>query len=108
MVDISSEEDSKIAELMPQHALAVRVTEGDELCRKETIRALHGIVRACSQLGIPLHVWVSTVHTPGELPDRPVEVAVGLCRHVVKQGGYIYWGWPPRPPCGCAPTCGSC
>eukprot|EP00959_Pyramimonas_sp_CCMP1952_P282274 5899846-Pyramimonas_sp.AAC.1 len=55
VVDISTEEDSNIAELMPQHALTVRVTEGDELCRKETIRALHGIVRACSQLGIPLH-----------------------------------------------------
>ncbi|CAK0819868.1 unnamed protein product [Prorocentrum cordatum] len=95
VVDISTEEDSMIAELMPQRALTVRVTEGDELCRKETIRALHGIVRACSQLGIPLHVWVSTVRTPGELPDRRVEVAVGLCRHVVKQGGYIYWGWPP-------------
>eukprot|EP00959_Pyramimonas_sp_CCMP1952_P433848 9085072-Pyramimonas_sp.AAC.1 len=47
LLDIPSKEESKIADLTPRETLAVRITEGDVLCRKETIRALRGIVRAC-------------------------------------------------------------
>ena len=101
-----------MAGLVPQRALAIRVTKNDELCKRETVRALHGIVRYCAHAGLPLHVWVSTPCTVGspwqrinralgastgdvELSDRLISISIGICRHVVRQGGNIYWDWPP-------------
>ena len=27
--------------------------------------------------------------------DRLISISIGICRHVVRQGGNIYWEWPP-------------
>eukprot|EP00974_Lingulodinium_polyedra_P074834 7251335-Lingulodinium_polyedra.AAC.1 len=43
-IEICCEQDSKLVEFVPRKALAIRVTEDDELCKKGTIRALRGII----------------------------------------------------------------
>ena len=52
LLDICCEEDSKLSEQVPAQALAIRITKSEDLGQKTTLRAIHGIVRVCGQMGV--------------------------------------------------------
>ena len=111
LIEVCCEPDSILSENVRGRSLAIRVTKEDDLCMKNTGKALHSIIRTARHLGIKVHLWISIPCTAGcpwryvnaskgrqtgdpEMTTKLVEVCKGLTKHVSTAGGEIYWEWP--------------
>ena len=91
--------DSKLAAAVVEHSVAIRATSSEDLQLASTRCALHRLLRICEAYDVVVDIWVSIPCTVGTrfgwINDtyKLVVVAIGLCRHVVRNGGGFCWEW---------------
>ena len=108
MIELCCEPDSALSKATPSRAIALRITKGSDLVRKETKSMLHALIRCASTMNVLIHVWVSIPCTAGctwrrindskgivtgdpELTKALIEAAKPVCIHAAKVGGIVSW-----------------
>ena len=75
------------------------VTSSEDLQLASTRCVLHRLLRICKAYDVVVDIWVSIPCTVGTrfgwINDtyKLVVAAIGLCRHVVRNGGGFCWEW---------------
>ena len=105
--------NSTLSGMPPPGCLAVRITEADDLTKKETAAALHSIIQLASQLRLRVHAWVSFSCTAGcrwrhvnarngfktgdvHITDKLVAAAMNICMDIARRGNTYSWEWPEQ------------
>ena len=103
--------NSTLSGMPPPGCLAVRITEADDLTKKETAAALHSIIQLASQLRLRVHAWVSISCTAGcrwrhinarngfktgdvHTTHKLVTAAMNICMHLAQRSHTYSWEWP--------------
>ena len=57
MIELCCEVDSALSKATPSRAIALRVTKGNDLAKKETKSMLHALIRCAASMSVVIHVW---------------------------------------------------
>ena len=110
-IEVCCQADSMLATSAPDGCLAIRVTATTDLTNGATKRLIHNLIQCASRCGLAVHAWISIPCTSAcriryhtDLRSQPpcdptlaralIEVAIPICRHLVRRSQHFTWEWP--------------